>query len=237
LAASAAERGVGVSRMQQDSLGVLLDEGGRDLARLLGGIAVGGFLALLLAVVVPIVLLARMPGLVLQAGTQLSLTAVQAGAQFVTGAFETSGRAEQAQPVGRAVGVARQYLGVPYVFGGTNPRTGLDCSGLVQLVYRELGISLPRTAQQQFDATERVARDQLQPGDLVFFARTYAAPMEWITHVGIYVGDGNQINAPTPGQVVSIQPVFSGFWGAHFVSCGRVRGAAASSLLTGERGT
>jgi cell wall-associated NlpC family hydrolase len=122
-----------------------------------------------------------------------------------------------------AVSVARRYLGVPYVFGGTDPRTGLDCSGLVQLVYRQLSVSLPRTAQQQFDATERVAPEQLQPGDLVFFARTYADPRDWITHVGIYAGDGLQVNAPTPGQVVSVQPVFSGFWGAHFVSGGRVR--------------
>jgi cell wall-associated NlpC family hydrolase len=114
---------------------------------------------------------------------------------------------------------------VPYVFGGTNPASGLDCSGLAQLVFRQLGLALPRTAQQQYDATTRVARDQLQPGDLVFFARTYADPNDWITHVGIYVGDGTQINAPTTGQVVSIQPVFSGFWGAHFVSGGRVRPA------------
>ena len=129
---------------------------------------------------------------------------------------------------GDAVAVARRYLGVPYVFGGTNPQTGLDCSGLVQLVFRQLGIGLPRTAQMQYDATPRVGRDQLQPGDLVFFARTYADPHAWITHVGIYVGDGMQINAPTTGQVVSIQPAFSGFWGAHYAGAGRVRGAAAS---------
>ena len=74
------------------------------------------------------------------------------------------------------VDIARRYLGVPYVFGGTNPAIGLDCSGLVQLVFRQLGIALPRTAQQQYNATARVTQDQLQPGDLVFFARTYADP-------------------------------------------------------------
>ena len=68
----------------------------------------------------------------------------------------------------------------------------------------------------------RVTQDQLQPGDLVFFARTYADPHDWVTHVGIYIGDGLQINAPTEGQVVSIQPVFSGFWGAHYAGGGRV---------------
>jgi cell wall-associated NlpC family hydrolase len=120
------------------------------------------------------------------------------------------------------VEVARHYLGVPYVFGGTNPATGLDCSGLVQLVYGQVGLPLPRTAQQQFTATVRVPQDQLQPGDLVFFARTYTDPHDWITHVGIYIGGGQQINAPTTGQVVSIQPVFSGFWGAHYAGGGRV---------------
>jgi cell wall-associated NlpC family hydrolase len=121
--------------------------------------------------------------------------------------------------------VARRYLGVPYVFGGSNPATGLDCSGLVQLVFRQLGVTLPRTAQLQYEATAPVAQDQLQAGDLVFFARTYTDPRDWITHVGIYIGGGLQINAPTEGQVVSIQPVFSGFWGAHYVGAGRARGA------------
>jgi cell wall-associated NlpC family hydrolase len=92
----------------------------------------------------------------------------------------------------------------------------------VQLVFRQLGIALPRTAQQQYNATSRLTRDQLQPGDLVFFARTYADPSDWITHVGIYIGNGQQINAPTEGQVVSIQPVFTGFWGDHFAGGGRV---------------
>jgi cell wall-associated NlpC family hydrolase len=109
------------------------------------------------------------------------------------------------------------------VFGGTNPAVGLDCSGLVQLVYRQVGIGLPRTAQQQYDATQRVSRAELQAGDLVFFARTYADPNDWVTHVGIYIGDGLQINAPAEGQVVSIQPVFTGFWGDHFTSGGRAR--------------
>ena len=117
--------------------------------------------------------------------------------------------------------MARRYLGVAYVFGGTNPSVGLDCSGLVQLVFRQLGVVLPRTAQQQYEATLRVSPADLQPGDLVFFARTYADPHDWVTHVGVYIGDGLQINAPTEGQFVSIQPVFTGFWGNHFISGGR----------------
>src|SRR5919204_2089021 len=106
---------------------------------------------------------------------------------------------------------------------GAGPtRVGLDCSGLVQLVFGQLGVRLPRTAQQQYDATLRIPDAVLQPGDLTFFSATFPST-DWITHVGIYVGDGLQINAPTEGQVVSVQPVWTGFWGSHYAGAGRVR--------------
>jgi cell wall-associated NlpC family hydrolase len=197
-------------------VGLLLGDGGRQLARALAALAVAAVMALLLAVTVPVAFLAG-PSLAAASGApRLSPQPAGAGPQPPIAVPPAS--------TGSApVEVARRYLGVPYVFGGSNPATGLDCSGLVQLVFRQLGVSLPRTAQQQFDATARVPQDQLQPGDLVFFARTYADPHDWITHVGIYIGGGLQINAPTEGQVVSIQPVFSGFWGAHFAGAGRPR--------------
>jgi cell wall-associated NlpC family hydrolase len=193
-------------------VGLLLDDGGRQLARALVGLAVATVLALVLAVSIPVMFLADLataavPGVTRPAPQQTPI------------AFPPTSSG------GTTVEVARRYLGVPYVFGGSNPATGLDCSGLVQLVFRQVGIALPRTAQLQYEATLRVAQDQLQPGDLVFFARTYTDPHDWITHVGIYIGGGLQINAPTTGQVVSIQPVFSGFWGAHFAGGGRPSGA------------
>jgi cell wall-associated NlpC family hydrolase len=116
------------------------------------------------------------------------------------------------------VQVAQQWIGVPYVFGGCS-RRGVDCSCLVQLIYDQVGISLPRTAAEQYAATSRLSRDQLRPGDLVFFANTY---MPGISHVGLYIGGGQQINAPDTGQSVSIQPVFDGYWGAHYAGAGRV---------------
>lgn len=129
----------------------------------------------------------------------------------------TSKAASLSVPV-EVVQVAERWMGVPYVFGGCSA-SGVDCSCLVQLVFRTLGVNLPRTAAEQFAATARVPREALQPGDLVFFANTY---MPGVSHVGIYLGGGQQINAPTEGQAVSVQPVFDGYWGAHFVGGGRV---------------
>jgi cell wall-associated NlpC family hydrolase len=105
-----------------------------------------------------------------------------------------------------------------YVFGG-NSFAGIDCSGLVQQVYLQLGRRLPRTAADQFTATQRVGREQLQPGDLVFFSNTY---MPGLSHVGIYIGGGQMINAPAEGQTVSVMPAFTGYWGAHYAGAGRV---------------
>ncbi len=122
------------------------------------------------------------------------------------------------RPVQGVVHVAEQWLGVPYVFGGCS-RSGVDCSCLVQLVYRTLGISLPRVAADQWRAVQHIPRDDLQPGDLVFFRDTY---MPGLSHVGIYVGHDDMINAPTEGQSVSVMHAFSGYWGAHYAGAGRV---------------
>lgn len=109
--------------------------------------------------------------------------------------------------VGRAaVGAAENYLGVPYVWGGESP-SGFDCSGLVQYVYRRVGIDLPRTSQEQATVGTPVpSLADAKPGDLVFFAGsdgTTAHP----GHVGIYIGNGEMIDAPYTGTDVQIQPV------------------------------
>ena len=124
----------------------------------------------------------------------------------------------------RVLTVARAQIGVPYVWGGSTP-AGFDCSGLVQWVYAQAGISLPRTAQEQYDATDRLSAAELVPGSLLFFRSTYPSPDE-ITHVGIYLGNGLMLNAPVEGDVVREMPLSSPYWAAHYAGAGRVRGLA-----------
>jgi peptidoglycan DL-endopeptidase CwlO len=104
------------------------------------------------------------------------------------------------------VGEAQKYLGVPYVWGGTDPKKGLDCSGFTQLVYGNLGVDLPRTASQQATAGRAVASlDEARPGDLVFF--DHSSARAGVDHVGIYLGAGKMIAAPQEGESVKVQDV------------------------------
>ncbi|MBL1105691.1 C40 family peptidase [Streptomyces sp. 5-8] len=98
-----------------------------------------------------------------------------------------------------AVAYAYSKLGSPYVWGATGPNA-FDCSGLAQAAYRAAGISLPRTTYAQINAGRRVSRAELRPGDLVFF---YSG----ISHVGIYVGNGQMIHAPNPSAPVRLAPI------------------------------
>ena len=107
-----------------------------------------------------------------------------------------------------AVSEAERFLGVPYVWGGSTP-SGFDCSGLVQYVYSQLGISLPRTTYTQVESGAPVASlGQAQPGDLVFFAGSDGTPTA-PGHVGIYIGGGKMIDAPYTGTIVQVQTVSS----------------------------
>ena len=100
-----------------------------------------------------------------------------------------------------AVDVAQQYLGVPYVWGGESP-SGFDCSGLVQYVYGQLGVDLPRTAADQAQVGQPVASlADARPGDLLAFH-------DPVDHIGIYAGNGLMVVAPKTGDVVKVQSVY-----------------------------
>lgn len=109
-----------------------------------------------------------------------------------------------------AVSIALEELGKPYVWGADGPGS-FDCSGLTSYVYGKMGISLPHSSRAQYSYGEHVSMDNLQAGDLVFFARGGT-----ISHVGIYVGGGNFIHAPQTGDVVKISSIHShgGYVGA-----------------------
>ncbi|MBY8880411.1 C40 family peptidase [Actinacidiphila acidipaludis] len=99
----------------------------------------------------------------------------------------------------QAVAFAYRALGLPYVWGATGP-SAYDCSGLTQAAWKSAGVSLPRTTYTQINAGTRVPESQLRPGDLVFF---YSG----VSHVGLYIGDGQMIHAPHPGAPVRIAAI------------------------------
>jgi cell wall-associated NlpC family hydrolase len=117
----------------------------------------------------------------------------------------------------RILSIANQYVGVPYVFGGNTP-SGFDCSGFTRYVYSEVGIDLPRMADEQYGVGYEVSMANLQPGDLVFFT-TY---LPGVSHVGIYMGNHQFINASNEG--VSVADMDSSYWRSRFVGAKRVVG-------------
>ncbi len=111
---------------------------------------------------------------------------------------------------------AAQFLGTPYVYGGSTP-SGFDCSGFTSYVYKNMGISIARTSSDQRATTTNISMDELLPGDLVFFGSNNV-----VSHVGIYVGDGNFIHSPHTGSVVKYDTLASGNYNRRFICGGRV---------------
>lgn len=99
--------------------------------------------------------------------------------------------------------IAARYVGVPYVYGGESP-SGFDCSGFSQYVFKQVGISLPRTSSQQYAAVTQISRSEAKPGDLVFFLSGGS-----VYHLGIYAGGGMMYDSPKPGGAVSKRAIWS----------------------------
>ena len=110
-------------------------------------------------------------------------------------------------------------IGVPYRRGGTSAETGFDCSGFVRATYEQaMGLVLPRRAEEQAAATDRIDRTDLQPGDLVFFNTLRRA----YSHVGIYLGEGRFIHSPRKGSKVRVESMEGSYWQKRFNGARRV---------------
>lgn len=112
---------------------------------------------------------------------------------------------------------ARTMIGKPYRYGGTTPQ-GFDCSGLVYFSYRQAGVPVPRTTQEQFKLSRRVGRTELEPGDLVFFRLN----KPHISHVGLYLGNDEFIHAPSTGKHVTLSTLNDPYWRSRLVHSGRI---------------
>ena len=115
------------------------------------------------------------------------------------------------------VDTALGFRGTPYLFGGTNP-TGFDCSGLVSYVFAQHGIAMPRLAAQQFEVGRKVELNDVEPGDLVFFSTIAPGP----SHVGIAVGAGEFVHAPSSRGWVRTERLDSRYWRQRFIGATRV---------------
>ncbi len=124
---------------------------------------------------------------------------------------------------------AMGFLGVPYRRGGNSAETGFDCSGFVRAMYQQtVGLLLPRSADQQAAATQKIDKAELQPGDLVFFntlRRTFS-------HVGIYVGEGKFIHSPRSGSQVRVEDMGTSYWRTRFDGARRVVGTGSTQTAS-----
>ena len=122
---------------------------------------------------------------------------------------------------GRVFAEAEKYIGMPYVWGGSTPASSFDCSGFVCWTYTKSGVyNLPRTtAQQIYNQCEKISYEEAQPGDLIFFEKTYDTP-DPVSHVGIYAGNDQMLHCGNPIGYTSTQ---TEYWKAHFYAYGRLR--------------
>jgi cell wall-associated NlpC family hydrolase len=113
--------------------------------------------------------------------------------------------------------IAMGMVGTPYSFGGTDPRQGFDCSGLVFYTFTQAGYQVPRTSRELFKAARKIALGDAGAGDVMFFQ-----DQEKLSHVGIYLGDGLFVHAPATGQKVTVASIDAPYYQRHLVAVGRL---------------
>ena len=153
-------------------------------------------------------ILSKIGGQIVNVGQSVTQTVVQQVGQV-------------SERTGDLVSTAIGFLGIPYLRGGNSAETGFDCSGFVRAIYKEtIGLVLPRSSDQQANATQKIDKSELKPGDLVFFntmKRTFS-------HVGIYLGEGKFIHSPRSGSSVRIEDMRIPYWNVRFDGARRVQG-------------
>jgi cell wall-associated NlpC family hydrolase len=154
---------------------------------------------------------AELNSLNLQQQEQVALDDINGGSEIITHATYTG---PTDTPAGKAVQFAYDQLDCPYLWGGTGPCSpGFDCSGLMQAAWAAAGVSIPRTTYEQYDALPHVPKADLEPGDLVFF--------EDLGHVGMYVGHGLMIDAPSTGEVIRLHALDMQWYAGNYVGAAR----------------
>ena len=118
-----------------------------------------------------------------------------------------------------AAKLARQMVGTPYRYGGSSPETGFDCSGLVFYSYAQSGAKVPRTSLDQFRAAHKISLADAHPGDIVFFQ-----DQEKLSHVGIYLGNGQFVHAPSSGKRVALASIDVPYYQEQLIAVGRLTG-------------
>jgi murein DD-endopeptidase len=156
----------------------------------------------------------RAAGLLLL-GLSLGLTACGSLHPPVAQSSRPSAPAAVTAPTPRVVAVAQQMVGKPYRYGGNTPR-GFDCSGLVQYSYSQAGHAVPRSTTEQYSRARTIPYAQRAPGDLLFF-RIDGKP----SHVGIYLGNGRFVHAPSSGKQVEYASLANDYWSQRLVKVGR----------------
>ena len=118
----------------------------------------------------------------------------------------------------KIIKIAKAQIGKPYRYGGRSPRTGFDCSGLINYSYQQVGLTVPRTTRQLYKAAKPISKSQLKAGDLVFFRINRRK----ISHVGLYLGNNRFLHAPSGGKKVNIANMNTKYWKARFSRGGRI---------------
>ena len=129
------------------------------------------------------------------------------------------------------IATALALRGTPYLNGGSEPTRGFDCSGFVQWVFAQHGAALPRETRSQYDEGKKIDRDEVEPGDLVFFETVSRGP----SHVGIALGAGEFVHAPSSRGIVRVERYTSDYWASRWVGARRITASNCAPALSEDK--